>query len=97
MANANIGLFGMLNAGYNAVGVGFSALEKGMNALDNLAAVGELKTRAYLNEEELLAEEKLEVLKFKREETRARLIAARNNQQAQQALPNLAGMEGAAA
>lgn len=75
MAANNIGLFGMINAGYNVVGTGFSALENIASAANSLSMVAKMKADGYLAEEQILQEEKLALLKFKAEATRARIAA----------------------
>jgi hypothetical protein len=72
-AAQNLGLFGMLNSVYNVVGTACAAAETSMDALHDLSKVGKLKSSIYLREEELMGEEKLAVLEYKRTETLERL------------------------
>ena len=75
MAVNKIGLFDMLGSGYKAVGMGFQVMERVLNTADNLAAVGELKSKSMLNEAELEAEERLALLRFKMRESALRIQA----------------------
>lgn len=75
MAVNKIGLFDMLGSGYKAIGMGFQVTERVLNTMDNLAAVGELKSKSMLNEAELEAEERLQMLRFKMRESALRIQA----------------------
>lgn len=75
MAVNKIGLFDMLGSGYKAIGMGFQVTERVLNIADNLAAVGELKSKSMLNEAELEAEERLQMLRFKMRESALRIQA----------------------
>lgn len=72
---AKIGLFDMLGAGYATVGSTFQVAERLLNTLDNLAQVGELKSKSMLNEAELEAEERMQMLRFKMRESALRIQA----------------------
>lgn len=75
MAANNIGLFGMINAGYNVMGVGFEVLENVAGSLNDLSKVAKLKSEGYLKEEMIVQEEKLANLSFKQQQTLARIAA----------------------
>ena len=75
MAVNKIGLFDMLGSGYKAIGMGFQVTERVLNTMDNLAAVGELKSKSMLNEAELEAEERMQMLRFKMRESALRIQA----------------------
>lgn len=75
MAVNKMGLFDMLGSGYKAIGMGFQVTERVLNTMDNLAAVGELKSKSMLNEAELEAEERMQMLRFKMRESALRIQA----------------------
>lgn len=82
MAIQNVGFFGMLHGIYGAVAALASAAQRGANALDNLGQWAEEQTGSFVDEARMDRQEKIEVLKRKREESRLEYARSTATQEA---------------